>query len=156
MKLKLHENDIEIEFESQRKVICYSCAGFLLSRLQHFKSGCLFQVYKIDAEGNVSEIPVGNTVAHIKHCDFAQTTVRHLDAVVNIVTKTEPEKSYNCNNCNKTFGGPKRLERHTCDTLVKSESQLLFTNDASSPIILDSDNDEDEPMDARKHTMEQC
>ena len=82
-------------------------------------------VYKTDADGNISQLSVGSDIAEpqIKDCFFAQTTIRHLDAVV---TKIKPEiddtKPYPCTYCLRCFEGPKRLERHICSAVLTKKS----------------------------------
>ena len=102
-------------------------------------------MYKIDGEGNVSKLPVGPAVAFIKDCSFAQTTLRHLDAVIDIKVKPDTNNlTYDCKKCKLVFGGPKRLERHVC--IVKSEQKLpsVIPNTASTAIVVLSDSDDDE------------
>ena len=102
-------------------------------------------VYKTDDRGQISQLQVGPEMSVIRDCFFAQTSVRHLDAVVNITAKAEPSVvDYNCSTCKRSFGGPKRLARHDC--VVKSETKKfshVFTNDSSSPIVLDDDEEEE-------------
>ena len=107
-------------------------------------------MFKIDAEGNVSVLSVGPEVAIIRGCCFAQTTVRHIDAVVNIKTKVEVKAElYVCQNCQSSFGGPKRLARHVC--AVKSETKLrqFVSNQSSSPILIISDDEVSEDVSER-------
>ena len=97
-------------------------------------------VYKTDDRGVISELHVGPEI--IRDCFFGQTSFRHLDAVS---AKFQPMAvEYSCNSCNKTFGGTKRLAHH--EYIVKSESKLfpkIFTNDSSSPIVLDDEEEEE-------------
>ena len=92
-------------------------------------------------------LAVGPEVAVIQGCSFAQTTIRHLDAVTDIKTKEEPKReAHVCFNCHKSFGGPKRLARHEC--IVKTETilPLVVSNDSLTPIVLSDDEVEEDQV----------
>ena len=81
-------------------------------------------VFKTDTNGSISRLAIGSESALIGDCNFAQTTLRHVDAVVAKVKEEpgysqEPAKPYPCVNCRKCFDGPKRLERHNCSVIPK-------------------------------------
>lgn len=77
-------------------------------------------VYKTDKEGFLHGFPVGPDVGIIKDCYFAQTTTRHVDAVVDIkvpltdsLAEINENKPSFCHRCNKCFGAKIRLRDTT-------------------------------------------
>ena len=71
-------------------------------------------MHKIDEYGRISAYMVGSEVSTITGLAFAQTSIRHIDAVVDVKIEEAEKKPYICDRCRKEFGGPKRLDRHKC------------------------------------------